>query len=1354
MPVYIAFDHIHRNSIPSHRLFTLFATRPPHTTRPTRSLTLSLTSTSIILEQFYSITTTSSHTIMSRRPTLGPNKSARTAVAIIPPPALWPAIQPLRRAFDPAHPRWPPHINLLFPFAPLSSNNNDASALADHARLPSVLDRIRTALQSCQTTSDLHLQLAQASTFFQRKVAIVHAKPVSDSSLLQIHAALLRAFPQCTDTADHAGGFHPHLTLAKVPWNSNQPSQTQGNLDTVLDAAARAVQEHHGENGVLEWVAQGVYVLERLDNDPFTFVGHVGFDGSTNGDPYGLLGTTYSPDADLMAPLPTPAAAEAVQIAEPKDKCSVVCKPRTTTSLDAIQLAARPWLEYPCVDSPEVLASEKYDQSWVVLPTYQYDSRHQAWAKVPLEKFDQHHHHHHQNNMDSLSIITYNILNSLSPNSTARHKRLLAQLERAIATHSVTVIALQELTPTFLTLLLAQPWVQSSWSVSHTPDFAAPVFPAMGAQGFLVHKSLGAFAHMHMRLTGKKAHVVAYLPQTGAWIANVHLTSNHATNRDPKDKRVAQMDPVGQLLERHARGRGLAVVVGDFNSDDHEEDAMLIGRFGLVDGAGELGRRLDTFDPTRNVLALAAATMKETPHAYDRVVYQGKWTSGWEVKHMDMIGDRVEDEEDLAGVEDEDERLTRGWPASDHYGVLARFVCKATTTTDDEEQGSLISNHEIHSRLAALHNYESQSQRVLRARALDLLTHHLNHLDRMPPLAIPHLLPVGSVRLGLHSPESDTDLLCLVTTSPTLFADAIERTACPTGLRLMRVIRDASVPTAQFMAFDKVHMDVQYVAPSTAFLTRASELLANPDLASSELEWPDEKKSVTSALLSVRDAATAAAHLTPAAQLAFRVLRLWATDNGLYAGRVGYLSGAALVVLVLRVLHVHPGAAHSAAAIVKHFFDDYAQFPFASVAVTVGGAPTAPVRGAMVVESLNRPRVNITRHASAATRGVLVTKLREMRERAAEDPAAAILGLDVKKGDWRCRVIKHGWQKFMSEYDTFIDVGMGRSVADRECVRAWRLAVGTVRWNQVLGRVDRLIEAHEVAAAEATSPSPPSSADDKVESQPPPPRAQEVPSMTVHVWPVAWQTKDVASMSDVAMNKLHDVDVHYLVGVRGVEPGSMLMQRILAEIDAAVRPPALDEVKGAIGSSVAAPWWSYVTCATRAEVAALELVPVEREWTDPGPTEAVDDLKNGGHDEGSIDSPVSAAPTSPPEVDSPPASPTRSATSSTAKQRKSKSKSTRQSASQPASKGKLRPSQDVMHRLLWDPETYDAADFVVGYVDRFLGIKERPLLAFRSDDEADPDWVPLHRIVHFRRVSDGVKVWDREKKVDLVFGSG
>lgn len=72
--------------------------------------------------------------------------------------------------------------------------------------------------------------------------------------------------------------------------------------------------------------------------------------------------------------------------------------------------------------------------------------------------------------------------------------------------------------------------------------------------------------------------------------------------------------------------------------------------------------------------------------------------------------------------------------------------------------------------------------------------------------------------------------------------------------------------------------------------------------------------------------------------------------------------------------------------------------------------------------------------------------------------------------------------------------------------------------------------------------------------------------------------------------------------------------------------------------------------------------------------------------------------------------------------------------------------QDVLARIQHDP-TFDASQFVIGYDERFSGVRETPLVDFLAGGE-----VPWHRIQSIR--AGALTVWDRRERLDLVFGSG
>lgn len=84
------------------------------------------------------------------------------------------------------------------------------------------------------------------------------------------------------------------------------------------------------------------------------------------------------------------------------------------------------------------------------------------------------------------------------------------------------------------------------------------------------------------------------------------------------------------------------------------------------------------------------------------------------------------------------------------------------------------------------------------------------------------------------------------------------------------------------------------------------------------------------------------------------------------------------------------------------------------------------------------------------------------------------------------------------------------------------------------------------------------------------------------------------------------------------------------------------------------------------------------------------------------------------------------------------------------SAGKLRTSTDVMNRIRWDP-SLDSSDYIVGYDDRFTGIQEKKFDEWKSD-LTDEEFIPQHRVMFFKRRSDGEIVWDRKMRVDKIFG--
>lgn len=91
------------------------------------------------------------------------------------------------------------------------------------------------------------------------------------------------------------------------------------------------------------------------------------------------------------------------------------------------------------------------------------------------------------------------------------------------------------------------------------------------------------------------------------------------------------------------------------------------------------------------------------------------------------------------------------------------------------------------------------------------------------------------------------------------------------------------------------------------------------------------------------------------------------------------------------------------------------------------------------------------------------------------------------------------------------------------------------------------------------------------------------------------------------------------------------------------------------------------------------------------------------------------------------------------------------------SKPLLRPAKDIISRIRHDP-ALEESDFVVGYHDRHAPeVMEMDVSSWKGGgDFTDEEWIPQHRILYFRKKGDesGRRIWDREKRLDRLFGSG
>ena len=77
---------------------------------------------------------------------------------------------------------------------------------------------------------------------------------------------------------------------------------------------------------------------------------------------------------------------------------------------------------------------------------------------------------------------------------------------------------------------------------------------------------------------------------------------------------------------------------------------------------------------------------------------------------------------------------------------------------------------------------------------------------------------------------------------------------------------------------------------------------------------------------------------------------------------------------------------------------------------------------------------------------------------------------------------------------------------------------------------------------------------------------------------------------------------------------------------------------------------------------------------------------------------------------------------------------------------------DVLNRMRWD-SGIESADFVVGYLDRFDGVVEIDLSLWVKE-VTEEEFIPQHRIKYLKNTKTQDVVWDREARIDKIFGSG
>jgi poly(A) polymerase len=133
----------------------------------------------------------------------------QSAIVLIPPKEVQPAIQKIRKQYDKKVDRWMPHITLMYGFIP-------------EAHFEAALPLLEAALQQL---SPFDVTLQDFRYFEHRKSTTGWLRPIAQpaDALQRLQDVLQPLFPQCNEQTSRASGFTPHLSVGQF----DSPEQAQ-----------------------------------------------------------------------------------------------------------------------------------------------------------------------------------------------------------------------------------------------------------------------------------------------------------------------------------------------------------------------------------------------------------------------------------------------------------------------------------------------------------------------------------------------------------------------------------------------------------------------------------------------------------------------------------------------------------------------------------------------------------------------------------------------------------------------------------------------------------------------------------------------------------------------------------------------------------------------------------------------------------------------------------------------------------------------------------------------------------------------------------------------------------------------
>jgi poly(A) polymerase Pap1/uncharacterized protein (UPF0248 family)/2'-5' RNA ligase len=1225
-----------------------------------------------------------------------------TALAVIPPKPLWPRLDRLRALYDKAYPKWPPHINLVYPFV-------RPEALADAAEwIGSALSSSSSHSGSNETENEgqnqIRIRLSEAGVFPHKRDNTIYLCDGDGKRRAVLDRLRKTVLDSLGVGPQEAGsrGYKMHLTVAQS--------------EDMHSDAHHFLVEKVGLVPAVQWSAGELAVLVR-ERD-----GH-------GGSVMRLWGTIGLEDGRV----------------ERVEWSGVFYQEMGGLKEEG--------------EEGDGEAAEK-DQLLSGLPYY-FDEETQRWVSFRPSALE-----NEGEERTTLAVASYNVLAEFEwPASDARYPLVVRNIldENAAA----DVLVLQEVTDGFLSYLLSDEQIREAYPFcSHGPPDQDDIEPLPSYLNIVVLSKI-AFDWEYVSFHRKhKGAVVARFKDIGrsegdkflpVILAAVHL-SHGLTDGAVAAKKTDIKRITGYLSEMYPGHPW--ILAGDFNVTTssvsinvaHKNKAIsdltashlanldkLFAEVKLNDAwrtstadqghsdtdddtaAGEQGA---TWDPTTNTMAaaMAAAGGNTRPQRYDRILVRGEGLL--EISKFNMFGFLAEQGGQSKAF------------ASDHWGI--RCIMRVGDFGDradgpSEEIASLVVPVHPEKAAAQLSQAGSVKETLLelgvipgeeeaakRKQALELLksvildTPSADAGGRSRPAVV--VVPVGSYALDVWTSSSDIDVLCIGPfSSNTFFALASQRLrkAAAQGVKILRRVR-ANTGTMLEIEVQGIKMDLQY-CPATSVAERWPDVLRTP---ASDPVWSLSAQTL-SKLKAIRDIDFLRRSVPDLAtfRLAHRFIKTWAKSRGIYSARFGFLSGVQISILLARVhklLARETGTLTSVEDLLTTFFTHYATFPWSNhpafdpffhrTRLPYTRTPREP----LAILGYFPPTLNTALAASVPSAKTLAAEFLRASESLNTTPSwSAFLSASTSTAT----------TDFLTAHKSYVKLD----------VHYWGLSLS--RGAQFLGWVESrcvmlLVDLHRRA-----------------------------PGLFVRMWPArfvergaaesAREVKDGVAGEEGGGDGDRDGDGErdfrgcYLIGLDKGHPD-------MSKEDLKMALGALQTVLGRFEAQMrgdekyfdARSCWLSVAVVNRAELGELEVD--RREWGEYTPGDEEDEEEEEEEVE-----PLSGQDS---ELD-------EFAAAKRDKKKKGAGRKQIAAVDLRADKTKkFRTAADAINRIRWDPQL-DSSDYVVGYEDRFLGAQEKELDAWKSE-QTDEEFIPQHRILYFKRKSDGRTVWDRRTRWDELFGNG